>query len=191
MRLVPACLLAVLVIGHESPWTGQAAHESVVTGRLTSCEVGQSEVALELSSADGIVRLRISFFDRQSATQSLAAETAEYWNCLTASMLLANHNRMDGGKRTLWMRDRLSRALDTYSSRERAQTMIRRFGDSGLRETVDPLGKVYATHANEVGLVRGLPYRPADARSAPFVGSWPSFATEVYVERPGGLVKVY
>lgn len=132
------------------------------------------------------------FFDRESGRETDQANVNEYWNYLTASMLLANHNRMDGGSRFLWMRDRLARTLDAYSSDDRAAVMIARFGRPSFREGIAPIRKIYAQHSDEVGLVRGVPYLPADPRSAPFVGSWPSFAMEVYVEQnTGTLLKLY
>lgn len=129
------------------------------------------------------------FFDRKSKQ----SPDGEYWNYLIGSMLIARHNSTDGKGGTLWIRDRLGRALDAYSSNERAESMVTRFGEATFRDAVPSLRATYDRYADRVGLVKGTPYRPSDGRgSAPFVGSWPSFALEVYVEeKDGTLSKLY
>lgn len=126
------------------------------------------------------------YFDRESSRPN------QYVGVFAASMMLARYNRIDGGARSLWIRDRLSRALDGYSSVNRGSAMVSRFGRPEWLATVAPVSAVYGRYKDALGLVKGLPYMPSDPRSSPFVGAWGVFAAEVYVERGNGtLLKAY
>src|SRR6185436_4538278 len=95
------------------------------------------------------------------------------------SSVLARYNRADKKERTLWIRDRLSHVLFAYSSRDRAEAMMRRFAPPGRELDFEPIGAIYSEWGNRRGLVRGLPYLPSDPRSSPFIGAWGVFPVEI------------
>jgi hypothetical protein len=114
----------------------------------------------------------------------------EYAALFGVSRILAVYNRLDAGSRAVWVRDRLSRALDTYSSEQRATAMIAKFGRPSLLSHARRLVDIDAAHSDEIGVVKALPFNPTESGSAPFVGSWGQFALEVYVEKDGTLKRL-
>ncbi len=109
------------------------------------------------------------------------------------AMVLARYNRDDRGSRSVWVRDRVERALFTYSTTSRAVAMVERFGNGRkeLTDSIKPLRDTYQKYGGQIGLVKSLPYMPEDPRDSPFVGSWGTFASEVYVEDSHGLTRVF
>jgi hypothetical protein len=107
-------------------------------------------------------------------------------------MVLARYNRRDGGHRVLWVRGRLDDALFTYQTDDRVRVMVARFGSPDLLQSLSPLRAIYDQHRNDMGLVKGLPFVPADPRASPFIGAWGVFALEVFVESSSGaLTRLY
>lgn len=147
--------------------------------------------AIETGGAsDGGQRLFVvrSLIDRLDPGAGDRERTALF----VTSMMLARHNRADGRQRTFWLRDKLERALDAYSSERRARDMYSRFGGGHLSQSTLPLVAIAARYGDSPGLVRALPFIPPDARASPFVGSWGAFALEVYLEGPAKtLEKLY
>jgi hypothetical protein len=107
-----------------------------------------------------------------------------------ASMVLARYNRRDGQRRSLWIRDTMARALNTYLTKDRAFGMIKRFGRSDLNSGVSALARIATKDGDRLGLMRAFPFIPVDPRASPFVGAWGTFATEVYLEAPNGKLKL-
>jgi hypothetical protein len=106
--------------------------------------------------------------------------------------VLARYNRADGGSRSVWIRDRLERSLFAYASAEKAAMAIERFGRPSLRPGVEPLVRIFAARSKDIGLVKALPYMPADPRSPALVGAWGQFPLSVFVETDDGrLLKLY
>lgn len=105
-----------------------------------------------------------------------------------AAMVLARYDRHADGRPTIWVRDTMRRALDTYRTAGRASSMIARYGRDDLNGSVPALVHLVADHGDEIGLVRAFPYVPVNPRSAPFVGSWGLFASAVYLEHAGAAL---
>jgi hypothetical protein len=97
--------------------------------------------------------------------------------------MIARHNKLDGRSRAFWLRDQLSRALDTYSSNERVAMMIERFGRPEFSRNAPRVVEIYRKHGDEIGLVKAVPYP-----TSPFVGSWGHFVTEVHLEGKAGTL---
>lgn len=138
------------------------------------------ETSNDADAGEGLFVTR-SFIDRLDLANADDERTALF----VTSMILAKHNRADGRNRTLWLRDTLKRALDAYTSESRAQDMCARFGGRHLVSAIDQIVAIAAAHGDEPGLVRALPFIPPDPRAAPFVGSWGTFALEIYLEEQG------
>jgi len=107
------------------------------------------------------------------------------------SLVLARYNRADKQDRTLWIRDRLSNVLFAYSSADRAEATVRRFGPPSLELGIAPIGAIYRESHHLRGLVRGVPYVPPDPEASPFIGAWGVFPLEIHVEQNGRMSKVY
>jgi len=114
------------------------------------------------------------------------------------SRVLAHYNQQDGGSRSLWLYDRIDRALDTYTSASRASEMYEQFGErrQDIARTLGPVETVYhqLQHADAepgVVLIKGLPYMVMHPYHSPFIGAWGLFASAVYAPRPGGLMRAY
>lgn len=148
--------------------------------RVVSVETGGRGTAFD-EAARQLWLLR-QWYDLQSARSN------ESVNLFAASIIVAKHNRKDQGRRTLWIRDRLGRQLDAYRTRDRADYMIAKFGRPELRPATAMLRAIYDEYGDRIGLIRGLPYLPADPRSSPFVGAWGTFAVEVYLEASDGAL---
>jgi hypothetical protein len=123
----------------------------------------------------------------QQFEDRLRSGDAAYWHVLGLSLMLARHNQLDGQSRGFWLRDRLSRSLDTYSSRERAAMMTERFGRPAYSAATPRIVEIYEKYHDQIGLVKAVPYS-----TSAFVGGWGHFVTEIYVEgRNGALAKVF
>jgi hypothetical protein len=107
------------------------------------------------------------------------------------SLVLARYNRTDNKNRTLWIRDWLSNVLFAYSTTDRAEAMVRRFGAPNLELGIPAVNAIYRDWRDLRGLVRGLPYVPPDPRSSPFIGAWGVFPMEIHIEQRGLLSHVY
>jgi hypothetical protein len=108
------------------------------------------------------------------------------------SMMLARHNRRDGLRRQLWIRDVIGHAMDTYSREDRAYVFVRKFGTKDLEAAVPALVAIARRHHQDVGVIHALPFLPPDPKAAPFVGAWGTFATEVLLEgRDGTLARLF
>lgn len=162
--------------------------------RVTTCSVCRHMrvVAVEIGGKDA--------FDSESAHLwlyrkyvNLAAPLPEDGFAVSiVSLVLARHNRRDGQRRQLWIRDVLGHALDTYSGEDRAYAFIRTFGTKDLDIAVPELVKIARLHRDDVGVIQALPFMPSDPKAAPFVGAWGTFATQVLLEgRAGTLDRLF
>ena len=118
--------------------------------------------------------------------------TDEPTDLFISSKVVSEYNHADGGGRSLWIRGELRQLLAPYANAEQAAFTIGQYGRSALLKTVDPIHDVLKTYGERVGLVRGLPYEPADPRKSPFVGWWGFFALEIFGEDGHGkMVTLY
>jgi hypothetical protein len=160
--------------------------------RCAGCD-GQQVDAIELGSRDGsfdvatahlwVFRQYIDDIDREHDQARV--------HLFIVSRALAHQFLRDGSSLAFWLRGPLARSMATYASVDRGRAMISRYGTPDLLAGIAALRDIYVQHADDVGVVKSVPYRVTDFRTAPFIGSWGTFALDVRLEVSGGLRYVW
>jgi hypothetical protein len=169
-----------------------AAGTALRIARCTGCD-GQQVDAIESGSADGsfdVATARLWVF-RQYVDDVDREHDQARVHLFIVSRALAHQFLRDGSSLAFWLRGPLTRSLATCASVDRGQAMIRRYGTADLLEGITALHDLYAQHGEDVGVVKSVPYRVTDFRTAPFIGSWGTFALDVRLEEPDGLRQVW
>lgn len=191
----------VLDIGHAARWQSRAdADAREPSYALVSACPESGDIGLRIMECDGclgagVIAAEVLHDDVGSSPSLLVIR--EFFDRLThgevdrvgafaASVVVSRHNRTRNGSLSIWVRDRIARTLDAYSSKERAAEMIRRFGRSSFLATIEPVHAIRAEYGERIGVSRVWPYVPSDPRSPPFVGAWPGFPFEIRVENDSG-----
>jgi hypothetical protein len=149
--------------------------------------------AIELGGSDGsfdIATARLWLFKQYIDDSDREHDQARV-HLFIVSRAIAHQFLRDGSPLAFWLRGPLKRSLATYASIDRGQAMVSRYGAPGLLEGIAALHDIYVQHGDDVGMVKSVPYRVADFRTAPFIGYWGTFALDVRVEDRGRLRQVW